>query len=341
MKESINYKKLNKDKVQCLTCSHYCQINKAGFGICGVRKNLEGKLYFLLDNRPAAMNIDPIEKKPLYHFLPGSKSFSLGTLGCNFRCDNCHNFDISQADVRDDKILQNSSINLSKEEIIKRALQENCKSISYTYNEPTIFLEYAFDIMKLSREKGLKNVWVSNGFMSDETLEIVAPYLDAINIDIKSMDEEFYLKNCSGRLEPVLNNAKEIVKKGIWLEITTLIIPGLSDDKKMLESLALFIKKELGDFVPWHLSAFSPEISWKLTASDTTSVEKLKQIYNLAEKIGLKYVYAGNIFENNLGNTICPVCEQIVIKRNIYDVARFDKQGKCPGCKNKIQGIFN
>jgi pyruvate formate lyase activating enzyme len=299
MKECLSYKILDSGLAQCLACHHFCKIAEGTTGICGIRQNINSKLFLLTYGRPAAVNIDPIEKKPLYHFLPGSKTFSLGTLGCNFRCGNCQNFGISQAleqkENRKDLEKINWGRDLSPAEAVRLAKKNNCASIAYTYNEPTIFFEYALDTMKLAQAAGLKNVWVSNGYMSDKTLDLIIPYLDAINVDIKSFDDKFYQTNCGARLEPVLNNCRRLVKEKIWTEITTLVIPILSDDEKMLDCIAGFIKNELGDFVPWHVSAFSGGISWKLHDLPDTTVEKIKRACSIGKEAGLKNVYAGNI----------------------------------------------
>jgi pyruvate formate lyase activating enzyme len=298
MKESLLYEKLENRAVKCKTCSHFCLIAPEKRGVCGVRENVDGKLYFLAYGRAIAANIDPVEKKPLYHFLPGTFTFSFATVGCNFRCGNCQNWQISQL-PKDPKItremIEQSGEDLPPEKIIELAKENDCPSISYTYTEPTIFLEYALDTMKLAKRAGLKNIWVSNGFMSAETFELVAPYLDAINIDIKSFEEKFYRENCGARLAPVLENCKRAVKNKIWLETTTLIIPTLSDDEEMLEKIAKFIKNELGEKVPWHVSAFSGAISWKLKDLPATPVEGVKKAVEIGERVGLKNVYTGNI----------------------------------------------
>lgn len=299
MKECYLYKKLDSQVVECQTCSHFCKIKEGEIGICGIRQDIEGKLYLLAYGRAAALNIDPIEKKPLYHFLPGSFAYSFGTLGCNFRCANCQNYDISQMYGLKKKVNEYQRLNWGQEispaEIVRGAKENKCQSIAYTYNEPTIFLEYALDTMKLAKKEGLKNVWVSNGYMSNQTLDLIIPYLDAINVDIKSFDDEFYKTICGARLQPVLENCKRLVKEKVWLEITTLIIPTLSDDENMLRQIARFIKNELGDFVPWHVSAFSGLISWKLQDLPDTPFEKVKRAHQIGREEGLKNVYMGNV----------------------------------------------
>jgi pyruvate formate lyase activating enzyme len=299
MKECQAYKILDQGFVQCETCHHYCKIAEDRTGICGIRQNLEGKLYLLVYSRVAAINIDPIEKKPLYHFLPGSKAFSLGTFGCNFFCGNCQNYSISQIDRQKISAAGYERLNwgqdLSPAEAVRLAKANDCASIAYTYNEPTIFFEYALDTMKLAHKSGLKNVWVSNGYMTDKTLDMIIPYLDAINVDIKSFDNEFYKNNCGASLEPVLHNCRRLVKEKVWTEITTLVIPTLSADNKMLKKIAEFIKNELGNFVPWHVSAFSAGLSWKLKGMPDTEPAAIEQICAIGREVGLKHVYAGNI----------------------------------------------
>ena len=344
MRECINYQK-KEGKVECRACFHFCKIAEGKTGLCGVRQNRSGKLFLLTYNKAIAVHIDPIEKKPLFHFLPGSYAYSLGTLGCNLRCANCQNFDISQMFGQKGKIENYAKLNwgldLTPEQIVEKALENNCQSIAYTYNEPTIFWEYALDTMKLARKRGLKNVWVSNGFMSSQTLDAIIPYLDAINVDIKSFDDQFYKTNCGARLDPILENCRRLVKEKVWLEITTLIIPTLSDEERMLEKIACFIKEELGDFVPWHVSAFSGAISWKLKFLPDTPILKIKKASALGKEAGLKYVYAGNIWEENLVNTYCPQCDEVVIKRVGYVTERFDQNGKCPNCGKILEGVFN
>lgn len=344
MHKCRNYKQLSPENIQCLTCAHYCKIKPGQVGICGIRQNQEGKLYLLTYGKAAAAQVDPIEKKPFFHFLPGSTAYSFGTLGCNFRCANCQNCDISQMFDAKGNVGQFKKIHwgqsLSPEQIVEAALNTKCQSIAYTYNEPTVFLEYAIDTMKLAKQKGLKNVWVSNGFMSPETVDLILPYLDAINIDIKSFDDAFYQTNCGARLQPVLDNCKRFVEAGVWLEITTLIIPTLSDDKRMLRQLAKFIKRELAGFVPWHLSAFSGEISWKLQNLSETDPALIAEAYRLGKDEGLKYVYAGNLWDVSLSSTHCVKCRRLIIQREGYAVQRFDDAGLCKHCGREIEGVF-
>ncbi len=344
MKECINYQKIKDNKVQCRACSHFCLIDDGNVGICGIRKNTEGRLNLLAYGKAIAVNIDPIEKKPLFHFLPGSKSFSFGTIGCNFRCGNCQNFDISQMYSLKGKVGKYGEIDwgydLPPEEIVKEAIAKSCASIAYTYNEPTVFLEYALDTMKIAREQGIKNVWVSNGFMSKETLDSAIPYLDAANVDIKSFDDKFYRDNCGAKVRPVLDNCIRLAKEKIWLEVTTLVIPDMSDDEVMLRDIARFIKNELGGQVPWHVSAFSGRISWKLQNVPDTPLEKIKRCYEIGKEEGLKYVYAGNVWDTDLESTFCPSCGQVAVRRVGYSFQRSDEQGKCKNCGRTIEGIL-
>ena len=338
MKEAYLYEKLDNKEVKCLNCAHYCLIESGKRGICGVRENIDGKLYALNYGKAIAVNIDPIEKKPFFHFLPGSHSLSIATVGCNLMCLNCQNYDISQG-FKGKKEIPGQK--LSPEDIIKLTIKNNLPSISYTYTEPTIFIEYALDTMKLAKKQGIKNTWVSNGFMTEESARLVIPYLDANNIDIKSFSDEFYKEQCGARLKPVLETAKLMKSAGVWVEITTLVIPTLSDSEEMFKGIAKFIKEELGPETPWHITQFSGAISWKLKQLPTTSVETLEMAYNIGKKTGLKYVYTGNIPGLPSEDTICPKCGVLVIDRTGYVIRRHDKNGKCPECKEDLNLILN
>lgn len=297
MKEALLYRKLPENKVQCRACSHFCLVEEGERGKCGVRENKGGRFYSLVYGQPCALNIDPIEKKPLFHFLPGTASLSLATIGCNFACFCCQNWQISQVMGRSalPQIGEGLPFPDSPLKIVEMAIKQGCPSISYTYTEPTVFLEYALDIMKLAKKAGLKNVWVSNGFFSEETFELILPYLDAANIDLKSFDDEFYKKYCSARLQPVLDNLKRLKQAGVWLEITTLVIPTLSDSPAMLEKIARFIKEDLGPETPWHLLRFFPDISWKLQNLPATPLSTLEAAGEIGQRHGLKNVHLGNV----------------------------------------------
>ena len=343
-KLSYLFRKLEGNKVQCLTCSHFCVLEETQRGKCGVRVNKKGELYFLLYEKACSANIDPIEKKPFYHFLPQSFSFSFATVGCNFACLNCQNWEISQAPKEEnlkEEEIERMGFDLKVEEIVKKAKENGCQSISYTYTEPTIFLEYALDVMKLAKKEGLKNVWVSNGFMSPQTIDLISPYLDAINIDLKFFDDDLYQKMAQGRLLPVLNSIKEFKKRKVWVELTTLIIPGVSDQEEMIKKMAHFIKNEVGPETPWHLSAFCGAISWKMKDVPDTPRETVERLCQVAQREGIFYVYAGNLFGSPFENTYCPRCKELVIKREGYFVERKDKEGRCPKCGFKLDLILS
>ena len=337
MKETLLYKKLKNKKVQCQNCVHYCLILPGKRGICGVRENVDGKLYALNYGKAIAVNIDPIEKKPFFHFLPGSHSLSVATVGCNFRCANCQNWDISQG-FKNKKEIPGESL-LAKE-IVKIALKNNLPSISYTYTEPTIFSEYALDTMKLAKKEGLKNNWVSNGFWSKELFDLISPYLDSANIDLKSLEDDFYIKYCGGRLQPVLDILKRLKNKKIWLEVTTLVITTLNDKAEIFKKIANFIKNELGPETPWHITQFSGAISWKLQHLPETTVETLEKAWKIGKEAGLKYVYTGNIPGIPSEDTLCPECSTLCIDRTNYIIHRHDKQGKCPKCSANLNLIL-
>jgi pyruvate formate lyase activating enzyme len=338
MKESYLYKKLKNNVVQCRTCAHYCTLAPGQRGKCGVRENIDGKLYALNYGKLIAIHIDPIEKKPFYHFLPASQSLSIATVGCNFSCLNCQNWEISQA-FKEAKEIPGEYV--PPEKIVEIAIENKVESISYTYTEPTIFLEYALDTMKLAKKAGLKNNFVSNGFMSEESAKLVIPYLDAINIDIKGFTEDFYQKVCGARLQPVLETAKLMKKSGAWVEITTLVIPTLNDDEKTFEGIAKWIFENLGSETPWHVSQFCGTISWKLQHIPNTPVETLEKAIKIGKKVGLKYVYIGNIPGHKAENTYCSKCGELAINRINYFVHRYDKNGKCPKCGTNLNLILN
>lgn len=290
MKEAILYEKLTEEYVQCAVCNHRCVIKEGNRGICGVRENRQGILYSLNYGKTVAAAIDPIEKKPLYHFLPGTSIYSFAAAGCNFRCSWCQNWEISQS-PRPDRPIDGAEI--PPEEHVWRAIEYDCPSIAYTYSEPTIFLEYALDTMKLAREKGLKNVWVSNGYMSKETLDAIIPYLDAANIDYKGPNDGVYEKYCGGTAEPIMDNLKYLHKARVHLEITTLVVPGVNDKYEQLEKIAHFIATELDSNVPWHISRFFP--AWKMLDTPITPLKTLEMARDIGIKEGLKRIHIGNV----------------------------------------------
>lgn len=293
MKESILYQKLpDEQKVRCDTCNHRCIIEVGKKGICGVRKNIEGTLYALNYERTISVSIDPIEKKPLYNYMPGTTTYSLATIGCNLSCMWCQNWQISQLqnDKRFDEELPGDKI--SPEEHVMKALELGCPSISYTYTEPTIFLEYALDIMKIAKANGLKNIWVTNGYMTKEALELIAPYLDAVNIDLKAWNNNIYIKYCGSKVKPILDNIEFIEELGIHQEITTLVVPGVNDDREQLINIANFIAGVSAN-IPWHLSRFFP--GWKMGDTPKTPLTTLKMAEDIGKAAGIKNIHLGNI----------------------------------------------
>lgn len=335
LKEAMFYEKLNNKMVNCNLCSHRCRkIADSKRGICGVRENRKGILYSLVYNKVIARSVDPIEKKPLFQFLPGSLSYSIATVGCNFRCDNCQNFDISQL-PKERKIIIGQKI--TPEEIVASAKRNNCKSISYTYSEPTVFFEYAYDIAKLAKKEGLKNVFVTNGYITPEALKEIGPYLDAANIDLKSFSEDFYHNNCGAHLEPVLEAIRLFKSLGIWIEIATLIIPTLNDSEDELHMIAEFIKG-VGEEIPWHITQFHP--MYKLPHLERTPVETLRQARKIGLETGLRYVYEGNVPGETGENTFCYNCGETLIRRFGYSIKE-KIISECPNCGTKIDGKYN
>jgi len=334
MKEALFYEKLENHAVQCHLCAHHCVIARGKRGICGVRENRGGILCTLVYGRTIAENIDPIEKKPLFNFLPGSKSFSIATAGCNFRCLHCQNHDISQMPRNRDVIMGR---NLSPDDIVSLAKQNGCESISYTYTEPTIYYEYACDTAKRASAEGLKNVFVTNGYITEEPLRAISPYLDAANIDLKSFAEGFYKKICGAKLQPVLDAIKLYRDLNIWIEITTLIIPTHNDSPPELEKIASFIK-DLGTDIPWHITAFHP--TYRLTDQAPTPVSALMQARDIGIRAGLRYVYVGNVPGERGENTYCYNCGELLIERYGFKIITNNiSDALCPKCQAKIDGV--
>jgi pyruvate formate lyase activating enzyme len=299
-------------------------------GVCGVNKNEGGRLVNLVYGHPAALNVDPVEKKPLYHFLPGTRTLSLGTVGCNFKCPFCQNWTISQTkEVGRD-------YHLSPSQIVQLAREYKCKSIAYTYNEPTIFYPYARDIGLLAKREGFKNIFVTNGFESREVIEDMAEWVDGANVDLKSFDPGYYKKVLKGDLEGVLESIRLMKQMGIWVEITTLIVPGSNDSPEELRKIAQFIAT-LDPAIPWHISRFRPD--YKETDKPATPMEKLMEAYKIGKEAGLKYIYLGNVTLPAI--TYCPNCGEELIVRYLFEVAsnRLEK-GKCPNCKTPIEGVW-
>lgn len=330
MKEALFYQRLN-GAVRCGLCHHFCKIQPGKRGICGVRENHEGELNTLVYGRLIAMNVDPIEKKPLYHFLPGSLSYSIATVGCNFRCKHCQNADISQLPVDAHRI---AGEDVTPEEVVAGALQSTARSISYTYTEPTIFFEYALDVAVLARQAGLKNVFVSNGYMSKEAVQTISPYLDAINVDLKG-DAPFYRQVCGAELEPVKQNIALLWELGIWVEVTTLIIPGYNDSEAQLRETARFLASVSTD-LPWHVTAFYP--TYRLRDARRTSAGDLRRAIQAGREAGLEHIYAGNV-PGESDKTLCPQCGEVLVDRfAMRTMHNRIVDGKCPQCHTPIAG---
>jgi len=329
VKEAVLYKKLKDKKVRCNLCNHRCLISPGKRGICFVRENKNGSLYSLVYGIALAANIDPIEKKPLFHFQPGTESFSIATAGCNFRCEFCQNWNISQITKGPKGEIIGEK--LSPNEIVKKAKRTGCASIAYTYTEPTIFFEYAQDTAKLAKKEGITNVFVTNGYQTPETIKEMAKFVDAANIDLKSFSEKFYQKVCGAKLKPVLDSIKLMHKAGIWVEVTTLVVPKQNDSKKELTQIAQFIAK-INKSIPWHISRFHPD--YKMLDAFPTPIETLEMAYGIGKKAGLKYVYLGNIITETKENTYCPKCNNLAIRRVGYqtEILGVDKKGVCSEC---------
>ena len=333
LKKALFHKKLKNNLVQCVLCPRLCTIKPGERGLCGVRQNVRGELYSLVYSRPCAMHVDPIEKKPLYHFLPGEMAFSIATVGCNFFCGFCQNWQISKADVQG---IEENYEEVKPEKVVKLCRENECRIISYTYTEPTIFYEYMLDTARLARKQGLKNMMVSNGYIEEEPLRKLCKYLDAANIDLKAFTNDFYRKICRGKLEPVLNTLKILKQEGVWLEITNLVVPGLNDDFDKIEEMCKWIAKELGRDVPVHFTRFHPD--YKMQDSEPTLMKTLEKAKEIAGKY-LDYVYLGNIGGEN--NTLCPECKEVVVKRSFFRGCKnMLKKGKCRRCGKVIRGVW-
>ncbi len=323
--------------VTCRICAHECRLREGQRGLCVVHQNVEGRLVSLVYGRLVAEHVDPIEKKPLFHVLPGTLSYSISTLGCNFRCKHCQNSSISQLNRKENVAV--SGVEKKPEEVVAAAVDAGCRSISYTYVEPTIFLEYAYDCCVLAAEKGIKNIFVSNGYMTEQTAELLAPFLSAINIDIKSFSDSFYKKVCGARLQPVLDSVKLLKELGVWLEATTLVIPGLNESENELSDIASFLAS-IDTSIPWHVTGFYP--TYKMMDRVPTPVSTLKRARQIGLGKGLNYVYAGNRPGSGDEDTFCPACRHRVIKRHGFRVDELLLQaGCCPECGENIPGVWD
>ncbi len=336
MKEALLCDKGENGKVRCFLCAHRCLIGEDLTGRCKVRQNVGGKLYSLNYDKVCAASADPIEKKPLFHFLPGSSSFSISCPGCNFQCDFCQNWQISQQGV--EGMLEGNCYR--PDDIVEAAVKSNCSSIAYTYTEPTIFMELAADCGKIAKSRGIGNVFVSNGYMTAETVDFVSGWLDAINIDLKSFNDDFYRKFCKGRLEPVLETIVNIANNtDIWLELTTLIIPGDNDSDDELRQIADFIANKAGSDVPWHVSRFYPQ--YKLEGKGPTAQKTLERAVDIGKEAGLKHIYVGNMRGIGGESTYCPSCKEVAVERSGYRVSgQRLADGRCQNCGQVIAGVW-
>jgi pyruvate formate lyase activating enzyme len=332
LKEAMLYEKMPEQKVRCHLCAHRCIISEGKSGICGVRENREGQLYTLVYGKIIARHVDPIEKKPLFHFYPGSRSYSIATVGCNFRCLHCQNWEISQYPRLYSGV---AGEEMTPEEVVRETELSGSISISYTYTEPTIFFEFAYDCSRLAHDRGIKNVFVSNGYMTSEAIEVIAPYLDGINIDLKG-DNDFYKKVVGAKLEPVLNTIREMKNRGIWVEVTTLVIPGYNDSEEFFHWVADFLFS-VDPSIPWHVTQFYP--TYKMTDRPRTPVSTLRKAREIGLKKGLKYVYEGNVPGEGGENTYCPSCGALLIERFGFTITKINlRGGRCSKCNNEIDG---
>ncbi len=335
MKEATLYQKLTENKVQCQTCAHRCVLANGQRGICGVHENKDGVLFSLVYGKAIACHIDPIEKKPLFHFHPGSQSYSVATVGCNMHCLNCQNADISQM-IREQNMIEGQ--NMPPEILVQSAIDNHCKTISYTYTEPVIYWDYAFDTARLAREKGIQNIFVTNGYFSEESLKEISPYLDGANVDLKFFNDKMYRSICGAKLQPVLDTIHSMKALNIWIEVTTLLIPGLNDSQDELTELARFIH-ECDPGIPWHISRFHP--TYKMMDRPVTPLSSIQKARQIGLAIGLKYVYTGNVPGEEGENTFCYHCGKRLIHRWGFNVVENRLiNGKCPDCGIPIDGVW-
>ena len=335
--EALLYEPLQDRKVRCRLCAHRCKVSEGKAGICQVRVNRHGRLDTLVYGKLVARNVDPIEKKPLFHFLPGSRSYSIATVGCNFKCRFCQNADIAQLPADRQGLIMGEDT--PPEAVVAEAVATDCASIAYTYTEPTVFFEFALDTARQAKAAGLGNVFVTNGYMSEEALDQIGPYLDAANVDLKAYSDEFYREFCRASLAPVKATLRGMKARGILVEVATLVIPGLNDDPSELQALADFLVDELGPETPWHLSRFHP--AYLLTDRPKTPVATLERAHRIGMEAGLKYVYIGNVPGSGAENTYCPDCNNIIINRFHYHAqTRLIDGNHCAYCHAPIGGVF-
>jgi len=336
VKEAILYDRVRDGSVRCRLCAHGCTIAPGSRGLCGVRQNDGGTLYSLSYGRLVARDVDPIEKKPLFHFYPGSRAYSIATVGCNFMCQNCQNHFISQYPRQHDGRLVGDAA--EAEEVVEDAVQAGCRSVAYTYTEPTIAIEFYLEVMQRAREAGIANVWVSNGFFSRDAADRLLPFLDAINIDLKGITDEFYHRVVGGSVRPVLDSIERVHREGVWVEVTTLLIPGQNDADEELRWTAEAIAG-ISPSIPWHLSRFFP--AFRLMQHPPTPVETLERARRIGRDVGLHYVYLGNV-PGEGEETHCPSCGAVVVRRAGYFVWENRLSGgTCPSCGAPVDGVWN
>lgn len=329
-KEARIWKTISEGKVQCNLCNHNCKISNNNTGICGVRKVENNKLNTLIYGSCSSIHTDPIEKKPLYHFYPGTNALSLGTIGCNFKCLHCQNYSISTADINYPYLKE-----ITPEDSVKYAKQYKCQGIAYTYNEPTIWYEFTYDSAKVAKENNLYTVYVTNGYISKDPLEEISSNLDAMNIDVKAFKEDFYKKVCKAKLQPVLETCIYAKELGIHIELTYLVIAGINDSLREIKNFIRWIIEKLGDDTPVHFSCFHPD--YKMTDISRTPMDTMLKIYNLAKQEGLLFPYLGNIIHGDYEDTHCPKCGNICILRNGFIIEKDGiKDGNCSKCGFKI-----
>jgi len=336
-KRAMLWEELEEGRVQCYLCAHRCQIREGKRGVCYVRENRDGTLYTLVYGRTISQHVDPIEKKPLAHFYPGTRAYSIATVGCNFRCEWCQNASISQMPREREAIMGEEA---SPEDIVVVAKRSGCRSIAYTYTEPTIFFEYAYDTAKLAHEEDVANVFVTNGYMTSgpgEMLDTMDPYLDAANVDLKAFRDETYRQFVGARLQPVLDSLKKMKELGVWVEVTTLVVPGINDDEEEIRDAAQFVAQELGPETPWHISRFYP--GYQMTDRPPTPVNTLRRAEEIGREEGLRYIYVGNI--PGEANTECHNCGALLIRRAGYRIVgnRIAEGQVCPDCGTPVAGV--
>ena len=335
-REALLYAAQDGGRVVCSLCAHRCVISPGKFGVCSVRENRDGKLYTHVYGEVCAAHVDPIEKKPFYHYRPGTTSLSIATVGCNFKCGFCQNWQISQAARKDRSAWRGQK--LAPAEIVREAVDRGCASISYTYTEPTIFFEYAYDTARLAKDAGLGNNFVTNGYMTAEALRLVRPYLDAANVDLKAFRDATYKKVCGARLEPVLATIRLMRELGVWVEVTTLAVPGLNDSAAELQEIAAFLARVDRD-IPWHISRFHPDYDY--TDTPPTPMATLERAFETGKAAGLRHVYIGNVLGQG-EDTVCGSCGRTLIRRHGFFVKQNRvAKGRCPDCGAPVAGVFD